>query len=455
MTQIESVLNKQKEFFKKDKTKSIAFRKEALKKLRKAIMDNEDKIMEALYKDLGKSRSESYMSEIAIIYSEINSALKNLHKWAKAKRVGQDLASFPARNYVYSEPYGSVLIMAPWNYPFHLTLAPLVAAIGAGNCVIIKGSGSSPFSTQLIKEIMDQTFNQEYIYCIEPGTDYDQILNQKYDYILFTGSPRVGKKVMEVASKNLIPVTLELGGKSPCIIDQSADLSLAAKRIAWGKFLNAGQTCISIDYVLVDQRVKDDFIIELRKEIEKNYQMEDETYPKIVNKKHFDRLARLIETEDKVIGGRVDGLTNKIEPTIFPDSDFSKEIMKEEIFGPLLPIIEFKDFDQVIDELRQKEKPLACYLFTKISENEDKLISSLSFGGGCINDVVMHISNHKLPFGGVGYSGMGHYHGQYGFNTFSHQKAIVKSSRLIDLPFRYKPFDEKKVKLLKWLYKRD
>ncbi|MDO5027000.1 MAG: aldehyde dehydrogenase [Tissierellia bacterium] len=453
MGEIERVLKKQKEFFKTDKTKSVSFRIEALKTLKRALVENEERIIQALYLDLAKSQSESYMSELAMVYSEIKVSLKGVKNWSKARRVGQDLASFPASNYIYSEPYGSVLIMAPWNYPFYLTMAPLVAAIGAGNCVVLKSSRNSPNSSKLIKEIIEKNFSDEYIYCIDPDADYDESLMQKYDYIFFTGSPNVGKRVMKIASENLIPVTLELGGKSPCIIDESANLNLAAKRISWGKFLNAGQTCISVDYILVHEKVKEAFIKELIEEINKNYRLEDSTYPKIVNDKHFARLSKLLDSEEDKIGGKIDKATNKIGPTIFPNSDYSKEIMKEEIFGPILPVIEFKDFDLLVDKLRDLEKPLACYLFTEDKSHEDKLIKSVSFGGGCVNDVILHISNPNLPFGGVGFSGMGHYHGRYGFDTFSHKKGVVKSPTWIDLPFRYKPFDRKKLNFLKKLYK--
>lgn len=452
MTSVKNILDRQKEFFNTNKTKSIDFRIDNLRKLKALIKENEYKILQALYSDLGKSEAEGFMTEIAMVYGELNTALKHVKKWSKPKRVWGNLASFPSINRVYSEPYGTVLIMSPWNYPFNLTIAPLVAAIAAGNCAMIKCSRTSVNVANLIKEIIDKNFPDNYIYCIDVDEEYDEVLNQKYDYIFFTGSPNVGKKVMSAASKNLIPFSLELGGKSPCIIDESADLKLAAKRIAWGKFLNAGQTCISVDYILVHERVKEAFISDLKKEIEKNYDIKSKSYPKIINRYHFDRLSSLILTEDKVIGGQRDEAENKIGPTVFTDSDFDKEIMKEEIFGPLLPIIKYSDLDEVIGKIKSLEKPLACYLFTERKEVEEKIVKSISYGGGCINDVVIHFTNHNLPFGGVGLSGIGNYHGKYGFDALSHKKGVVKSLKIFDFPFRYKPFDDKKLKLFRKIF---
>lgn len=450
MGPVEKIVAEQREFFRRGTTRPVAHRREALKKLRGALARYEEEIMEALRLDLGKSPSESYMTELAMVYSEIKTALRGVNKWSRPQRKGQSLATFPSVNTVHSEPYGVVLIMAPWNYPFYLTLAPLVGAVAAGNCVVLKGSRNSPHSSGLIKRIVDETFGAEYIHCVDPDVAYEEVLAPRYDYILFTGSPGVGKKIMKVASENLTPVTLELGGKSPCFVDETADIALAAKRIAWGKFLNAGQTCISVDYVLVHRQVKGDFLEALKGEIEKNYPM-DESFPKIINKKHFQRLKALMGTEE-YWGGAVDEAANKIGPTIFPNSNFSREIMKEEIFGPILPIIEYDHLDEAMARVREGEKPLACYLFSRSGEHQKKILEGLSFGGGCINDVILHISNDKLPFGGVGNSGMGHYHGRYGFDTFSHQKAVVKSATFLDLPFRYKPFNDKKLALLRKLY---
>lgn len=452
MDSIRKVLCEQKEFFNSNKTKNIQFRINNLKKLKQIIKKNENLILKSLYLDLGKSKAEAFMAEVAMVYSEINTALKNINSWSKPKKVWPSIGNFPSFNYVYSEPYGSVLIMSPWNYPFNLSIAPLVAAIASGNCAMIKCSRTSSNVAKLIKKIIDKNFERNYIYCIDIDEKYENVLNQKYDYIFFTGSPNVGKKVMQAASENLIPFSLELGGKSPCIVDESANLKLAARRIAWGKFLNAGQTCISVDYVLVQESVKEDFIKELYKEIQINYDIDDESYPKIINKTHFDRLLKLILTEDKILGGEKNYEKNKIGPTLLIDSNFDKEVMREEIFGPILPIIEYKKLDDIIYRIKKLDKPLACYMFTNNKKAADKVINSISFGGGCINDVIVHFTNHNLPFGGVGLSGIGNYHGKYGFETFSHKKGVVKSCRYFDVPIRYKPFDIKKYHLLKKIF---
>ncbi len=452
MTLVKKILEEQKVFFNTDKTKAVSFRIDKLKLLKRVIQNNEDRILEAIHSDLGKSAAEGFMAELAMVYSEINTALRHIKKWSRPQRVRGSIAAFPSVSYVYSEPYGTVLIMSPWNYPFNLAIAPLVAAIAAGNCAMLKCSRSSTNTAKIIKEIIEESFERKYIYCIDTDTEYDEVLNQKYDYIFFTGSPNVGKKVMSAASKYLTPFSLELGGKSPCIVDESADIKLAAKRIAWGKFLNAGQTCISIDYILVHESIKEAFIRELDKEIKKNYDMNNEAYPRIINRHHFDRLSKLILAEKNKIGGQKNEATNKIAPAIFTDAGFEDEIMREEIFGPILPVIKYDSLDAALGKIKELEKPLACYLFTKKKEVGDKIINSISYGGGCINDVVVHFTNHNLPFGGVGLSGIGSYHGKYGFDALSHKKGVLKSIGLIDLPFRYQPFDGKKLRLLRAIF---
>lgn len=449
--ELKSIVEKQKEFFKKDTTKSVEFRINILQKLEKAIRDNEKQILSALYEDLSKSEAEAYMTEIGIVYGEIHEALKNIKKWCKPKRVRGSLGTFPAKSYVYSEPYGVVLIMAPWNYPFNLSLSPLVASIASGNCAVIKCSKESKNTSKIIRDIINKTFEEEYIYCIDSELDYDEILHQRYDFIFFTGSARVGKIIMRVASENLTPVSLELGGKSPCIIDETADIKLSAKRIIWGKLLNAGQTCVSIDYIVVHKNIKEEFIKYLQEEIELRYPdaINNKSYPKIINPHHYERLLNLIKTESNVIGGKSNDNERKIEPTIFPDVYFDHEIMKNEIFGPLLPIIEYDDIDKVINIIKAREKPLACYIFSQRKENADYIINSLSYGGGCVNDTIMQLANSHIPFGGVGNSGMGSYHGKHGFDLLSHKKGIVKNKKIFDLPFRYAPFDLKKLKIFK------
>ena len=446
-----SIVEKQKEFFKKDTTKSVEFRINILQKLEKVIRDNEKQILSALYEDLSKSEAEAYMTEIGIVYGEIHEALKNIKKWCKPKRVRGSLGTFPAKSYVYSEPYGVVLIMAPWNYPFNLSLSPLVASIASGNCAVIKCSKESKNTSKIIRDIINKTFEEEYIYCIDSELDYDEILHQRYDFIFFTGSARVGKIIMRLASDNLTPVSLELGGKSPCIIDETADIKLSAKRIIWGKLLNAGQTCVSIDYIVVHKNIKEEFIKYLQEEIELRYPdaINNKSYPKIINPHHYERLLNLIKTESNVIGGKSNDNERKIEPTIFPDVYFDHEIMKDEIFGPLLPIIEYDDIDKVINIIKAREKPLACYIFSQRKENADYIINSLSYGGGCVNDTIMQLANSHIPFGGVGNSGMGSYHGKHGFDLLSHKKGIVKNKKIFDLPFRYAPFDLKKLKIFK------
>ena len=443
--ELKEIINKQRDFFNTNATKSVKYRIKMLQRLKEAIRNNEAAILSALYKDLLKSGAEAYMSELAIVYAEINEALKNVRKWSRPEKVKGTISTFPAKNYVYSEPYGVVLIISPWNYPFNLAIAPLIVAIAAGNTAIIKCSKESVYTSKVIKYIMNKAFSSNYIFCVDEDIDYDELLNQRYDYIFFTGSQRVGKIVMNIASNNLIPISLELGGKSPCIIDETASIKLAARRVLWGKLLNAGQTCVAVDYVLIHSSVKDKFIKYLKKEIKKRYPnaIKNDTYPRIINEHH------LIKTEENIIGGRGDDVVRRLEPTILPDVDFDHEIMKEEIFGPVLPIIEYDDINNIIRIIKEHDKPLACYVFTRDKDTAKHIIKSISYGGGCINDVILQVSNHYMPFGGVGSSGMGSYHGKFGFDTFSHKKSIVWSKTMIDLPIRYAPFSPLKFRILK------
>jgi len=421
--ELKEIINKQRDFFNTNATKSVKYRIKMLQRLKEAIRNNEAAILSVLYKDLLKSKSEAYMSELAIVYAEINEALKNVRKWSRPEKVKDTIATFPAKNYVYSEPYGVVLIMAPWNYPFNLAISPLIAAIAAGNTAIIKCSKESVYNSKVIKYIINKAFSSNYIFCVDEDIDYDE----------------------------LIPVSLELGGKSPCIIDETADIKLAARRVLWGKLLNAGQTCVSVDYVLIHSSVKDRFIKYLQKELKKRYPnaLNNDTYPRIINEHHYKRLMNLIKSEDSIIGGRGDDVVRRLEPTILPDVDFDHEIMKEEIFGPVLPIIEYYDINNIIRIIKEHEKPLACYVFTRDEDTAKYIIKSISYGGGCINDVILQVSNHYMPFGGVGSSGIGSYHGKFGFDTFSHKKSIVWSETMIDLPIRYAPFSPLKFRMLK------
>lgn len=447
---IETIVTNQRQYFYKEHTKSVSFRIRQLKKLKSNIKANEKMILDAVYKDLGKSPTEAYMTEIGIVYKELDYVIKHLRKWSTAKKVSGSMMSFPAKNYVYRDPYGVVLILSPWNYPFNLTMMPLIGAIAGGNCVLVKPSETSPHTGAIIEKILNYTFAEEYIHCVPADTPHDAVNKQQYDYIFFTGSTSVGKEIMNIASQNLTPVTLELGGKSPVIIDETANIEIAARRIAWGKFINAGQTCVAPDHVIIHESKKQEFIDSMLREIEERYKNAEHSddYPKIINDKHFKRLSELLH-DDMVLGGNTNTDKRKIAPAILPNATFKSKIMKEEIFGPILPIITYQNIEDVISKQQSLPKPLACYIFSENEQLTDMLLSRLTFGGGCINDTLMHLTHHDMPFGGVGASGMGHYHGKYSFDTFTHEKSIVKNSTAIDIPVRYAPFTQAKSKLFK------
>lgn len=449
------VIEKQREFYHSNQTKSLQFRKEALLRLRKAIKENETLIYKALMEDLNKSETESYMTEVQLVLGEIQNFLHHIDKWQKPKKVKTPLSHFPANSYIYRDPYGVVLILSPWNYPFQLAMVPLVGAVATGNCVMLKTSRSSRNVSNVIKKIVQEAFKEKHVYCMEADTDYNDILEQKYDFIFFTGSEAVGKKVMRAASNFTTPLVLELGGKSPCIIEKSADIRLAAKRLAWGKFLNAGQTCVAPDYIVIDQSVKEEFIKEFVTCIRKMYgnSINNKNYPKIINEHHYDRLKKLIDNYDNKIGGKGCREKQKIEPTIFLDVKFSDEIMKEEIFGPIMPVISYNNLKKVLDEIKRRPRPLAFYLFSNDKRMIEKILCYSEFGGGCVNDVVMHLANHYLPFGGLGSSGMGNYHGKFSFDTFTHSKAVLKSKPFLDVPLRYPPYTKKKQKAIRRIVK--
>lgn len=444
MNNIKEVINKQRLFFNKGRTMDLDFRIEKLKLLRTAIVDNEKEIMEALKKDLNKAPFESYETEIGIILEEIKYIIKHLHKWASRKRVKTPLTHFLSKSYIYSEPYGVTLVMSPWNYPFNLTIAPLVGSIAAGNCTVIKPSEYSIHTSEVIDKIIRRYFDRDYITVIKGGKEISQnLLAEKFDYIFFTGSVQIGKIVMESASKNLIPVTLELGGKSPCIVDETANIDLAAKRIVWGKFLNAGQTCVAPDYLIVHSSIKEKLVNSMIKYIIEFYGTEpckNLDYPKIINDKHFTRLLGLLEDEKIVLGGNFNKKTNQISPTILDDVTWSSSVMQEEIFGPILPVLKFEKLDEVINTVNKRPSPLALYFFSTDKDRQKNIMKKISFGGGCINDTVVHLASSYMPFGGVGDSGMGGYHGKASFDTFSHKKSILKKSNLFDISLRYPPF---------------
>ncbi|KEJ02224.1 aldehyde dehydrogenase [Clostridium botulinum] len=456
MENIRNILEKQKSFFDKGYTKDINFRIEALKKLKHNIKINENNIFKALKIDLNKSEFETFITEIGIVYDEINGAIKNIKKWSKPKKVKTPITNFLASSYIYNEPYGVALIMSPWNYPFQLIMAPLVGAISAGNCVLLKPSELAIETEKIIVKIIKDTFSDEYIGVITGGIEESTaLLKEKFDYIFYTGGINVGKIVMRAAAEHLTPITLELGGKSPCIVDKDANIDLAARRIAWGKFLNAGQTCVAPDYLVVHRNIKEKLISSIENYIleffgENTFESED--YPRIINERHFKRLEGYLKEGKIVSGGNTDINNLYIEPTIIEGINFENRIMEEEIFGPIFPVIEFENIDKVIDIVKNNPKPLALYYFSENKEKQEFIIKNISFGGGCINDTIMHLSTSTLPFGGVGSSGIGGYHGRASFDTFSHKKSILKKSDLIDVKIRYAPF-KGKINLAKRLFK--
>lgn len=454
---IEQLVKQQRNFFNTSKTKDVQFRKNALRTLKTCILKHEEDIKDALYKDLHKAKMESYFSEIGMVLSELSFIEKRIGKWSRKHVVMTPLAQFHAKSYSIYEPYGVVLVMSPWNYPFMLTIDPLIGAIAAGNCAIIKPSAYAPHTSHIMKVIIEECFDPSYICVVEGGREENTLLlEQKFDYIFFTGGVEVGKLVMEKASQHLTPVTLELGGKSPCIVEESADVKLAAKRIAFGKYLNAGQTCVAPDYLFIQEPIKEKFIAYFKEALLEFFHenpLSNPDYPKIINKKHFQRLCGLMKSEQVIIGGKTNEETMQIEPTLLNEITLDAPIMQEEIFGPILPMISFKHINEVISYINEHEKPLALYLFTKDNTIEKNVLTSCSFGGGCINDTIIHLATSRLGFGGVGGSGMGNYHGKRSFTTFSHEKGIVKKSNWIDLPFRYHPYSNTKEKIVKLFMK--
>ncbi len=457
MENIREIIKNQKQFYQTGRTRSYEFRIQALDRLQKAIIRQEDAIKKALKKDLYKSSFESYMTEIGMICNEITYAKRNLKRWMKPKQLRAPLAQFPSRCFQIYEPYGVVLITAPWNFPFLLSLQPLVGAIASGNCCIIKPSEYAPASAKVLKKILSMVFPQKYICVILGGKRTSQeLLNQPLDYIFFTGSISVGKIVMEKAAAHLTPVTLELGGKSPCIVERSADLNMAAKRIVFGKFLNAGQVCVAPDYLLADEVFIKELVMYLKYWIRSMYGEDpaaNENYPAIISHRHFKRLMNMTQQGKVVYGGYGDERTRKIAPTILLDPCIEGPIMQEEIFGPLLPIITYRNLEEAKAFISKRPKPLALYLFSRDKKIQREIMDGLSYGGGCINDTIMHLSSSSMGFGGVGESGMGSYHGRDSFETFSHKKHILKKSFKVDLPVRYQPYNFAKEKALKFFMK--
>lgn len=450
---IQQLVADQRAFFQTHRTIEPQFRIGYLKKLKDAILAHEADIHAALQADLGKSETEAYMCETGMTLAELSDQIRNAEKWSRGRRCRTNIANFPSKCFTIPEPYGVVLVMSPWNYPFLLTMAPVVGAIAAGNCCVIKPSAYSPATSAVIRTVISEVFPPEYAVVVEGGrAENTELLNQRFDYIFFTGGVTVGRLVLEKAAVHITPATLELGGKSPCIIDSTADIPLAAARVVFGKYLNCGQTCVAPDYILIDRSVKEQFISEVKKQIRKMFgddPLKNENYGRIVNRRHFDRLLGLIDIEKLAHGGKSDADTLKIEPTVLDNVTGEDAVMQEEIFGPILPIIAYDDLSEAEAFITSREKPLALYLFTSDKATEARFLRWVSFGGGCVNDTIVHLASTDLPFGGVGQSGMGAYHGKKSFDTFSHEKSILKKGTWLDLPLRYQPYRKLNLKLIK------
>ncbi|MBD1806839.1 aldehyde dehydrogenase [Microcoleus sp. FACHB-SPT15] len=451
LSPISDIIQQQRQFFATGITKDVAFRLEQLKRLKQAIVDNQAAILAAINADLNKPEFEAYATEIGVV-REIDYAIKHLKSWVKPKKVSTSIEQFPSSACIYPEPLGVVLIISPWNYPFQLMISPLVGAIAAGNCAILKPSELAANTSRIVTQITEKTFDPSYITSIEGDVETSQqLLAEKFDHIFFTGGTKIGQIVMEAAAKHLTPVTLELGGKSPCIVDSNVHIEHAAKRIAWGKFINAGQTCIAPDYLLVDRTVKNDLLTSIKQCIQEFYgddPAKSPDYGRIINQRHFERLASFLNEGQPYIGGQINPEERYIAPTVIDGVDWDTPIMQEEIFGPILPVLEYSDLSDAIAKINERPKPLALYLFSKDQQKQERVLRETSSGGVCINDTVMQVGVSELPFGGVGSSGIGSYHGKASFDTFSHPKSVLKRSFLLDLDWRYAPY-QGKLKLIK------
>ncbi len=453
MVDYQEIINKQKVFWQSRQTYSLSFRKEMLKKLKSLIQKNEKSLYEAIHKDFKKSEFDTYATELSFIYHNLDYYLKNLTRLAKPKKVCTNLANQLGKSRIYLEPFGNCLVIGAWNYPYELSLSPTIAAIAAGNTVIIKPSELVPNTSQMIAKIINENFDKQFLFVAEGGVpETTELLKLRFDKIFFTGSPKVGKIVYKAAAKHLTPVVLELGGKSPVIVTKSADLDVASKRIVWGKFLNTGQTCIAPDYLLVDKSIEKELLEKLKHQINKfQYSATSDAYPRIVNHRNFERVQKLIDQDKIYVGGQTDISTLYIEPTILHNVNWEDAVMQEEIFAPILPVLTYDSFEKALEIIKNKEKPLAAYLFSSQKSEKDYFLKHLSFGGGCINDVLMHFSNSNLPFGGVGNSGIGNYHGKYGFDTFSHQKSVIEKATFGEPNIKYPPYSKSKFKWVKRL----
>lgn len=451
-TEIRQIVENQRTYFYTGATLPLSHRIEALKKIQSYILTHEAEIGKAIRKDLEKSDFESYMCETGLVLSEITYMLKHIRSFAKEKNVLTPLAQFHSRSFKKPSPYGVTLIMSPWNYPFLLTIDPLIDALAAGNTVVLKPSAYSPYTSAVIQSMIEECFDTRYVAVITGGrAENTCLLNEHFDYIFFTGSQTVGKEVMRHAAAHLTPVTLELGGKSPCIVEESANIKLAARRIVFGKYLNCGQTCVAPDYIYCDRKIKDQLLAEIKRQIKRQFRSEpltNKNYGKIINEKHFDRITKLIDSSKVVFGGKCDRTTLKIEPTVMDHVTFDDAVMQEEIFGPILPILTYDSLDQAIHKINSMPHPLALYVFTSDKTAARKVTARCGFGGGCINDTIIHLATSEMGFGGFGESGMGSYHGKDGFRTFSHYKSIVDKKTWLDLPMRYQPYRKINEKLI-------
>ena len=452
---IHEIVESEKHFFRTGVTRGVDFRIDMLKKFRKAIIENDELISAALKADLNKQPFESYMCETGLLLEEINFHIKRLKKWSKTRRVKSGIGQLPGKSYICPEPYGVVLIMAPWNYPVQLCLMPLVGAISAGNCAVVKPSAYAPESSRVISKLIESAFPTGFVTAVEGGREANKaLLDEPFDYIFFTGSVAVGKTVMEAAAKRLTPVTLELGGKSPIIVDETANLQLAARRIAFGKVLNAGQTCVAPDYLMIEKSVEAPFFEEYKKALADFFPDGDMSgMVRIINDKHFERVCNILDNSGNiVIGGARDAETRFIEPAVLTGVPVDSPAMQQEIFGPVLPVLPYEKLDDCIDFIRSRPKPLALYIFSENKMNQEKVLNSCSFGGGCINDTVIHLASSHMSFGGVGESGMGSYHGKKSFDTFTHYRSVLKQGKL-DVKLRYFPYKSGKEKITRMILK--
>lgn len=450
---MEALIDQQRQFFNSNQTKDPHFRIEQLKRLKQVLLANQERLNEAIYADFGKSPFETFTNEFGLVFLDIDEACRKLKRWSKRKRVGTNWVNFPAKSFIIPEPLGVSLIIGAWNYPYQLSFAPAVAAIAAGNTVILKPSELPSTTSKVMAELINSTFNAAFFHVIQGGVDETTaLLEQRFDKIFFTGSTTVGKIVYQAAAKHLTPVTLELGGKSPAIFTKDANLSMGIRRLIWAKFLNSGQTCIAPDYVLLPASIKEEFLRLAKAEIDAaKYAVKNGNYVQIINDRNVERLKKLIDPNKIYSGGQIDEAKRVIEPTLMHHVTFDDAVMQEEIFGPILPILTYDSLDGAISEIKKREKPLSCYIFTNDTAIRDKLLTELSFGGGAVNDAIMHISNSKLPFGGVGNSGMGSYHGEAGFKAFSHYKSVLQKANWFEAKLKYAPYSEGKLKWIKRL----